>query len=183
MGPATDPSRQLVVRVDRSRVNRRFGLLTAINVAVLLGVLALMYVSVNLVESASATIPFAIVILGQVFTMAQLAWIWGVQIGVGIGMVVSAEGVSVPVPPYGTIGLPWAAVAGVRRRGPHLVINAVREVGPGSPGVSAPPDRRLWRRLHRRGALVPLKLVDTDLQTMSDALWALSGGQVAVQAA
>jgi len=39
-------------------------------------------------------------------------------------------------------------------------------------------DRRLWRRLHRRGALVPIKLVDTGLAEMMSAIHELSTGRL-----
>jgi len=48
-------------------------------------------------------------------------------------------------------------------------------------GVDAATDQRLWRRLHKRGALVPTTLVDTPVADMASAIQQLSGGRVAVQ--
>lgn len=176
-----EPRSQLVVQVDRRRVNRRFGLIMTMNGVVLVCVLAVVVLISRLHDTGVGMAPFVIVIAGQVFQMTFFAWIWGVQVGVGVGMVVSAGGISVPVPPYGSVGLSWEAIGQIQVRGRHLVIRPVAGLGPQSYGVDAATDQRLWRRLHKRGALVPTTLVDTPVADMASAIQQLSGGRVAVQ--
>lgn len=153
----------------------------ALNAVVLMGILAAVVFVGSLGGIAFALVPFMITIAGQVFQMTYFAWIWGVQVGVGVGMVVSSSGISVPVPPYGSVGLAWEAVGQVQARGRHLVIRPVAGLGPGSYGVDAAADPKLWRRLHKRGALVPTTLVDKNAAEMTNAIWQLSGGRVPVQ--
>lgn len=174
------PSSQLVVQVDHGRVNRRFGLITALNTVVLLGVLAGIMLIAGLEDTgALALAPLVVILLGHVFQMAFIAWIWRVQIGASPAMVISSSGISVPVPPYGSVSLAWEVIGQIDGRRQHLAIRPLAGVGPESHGVEAAIDRRLWRRLHRRGALVPIKYVDTGLAEMMSAIRELSTGRLA----
>ena len=180
--PMTPPP--LLVRVDRARINRTFGMIMAMFAVGLVGTVAAGFWAAGASGSGIAGLPFAVVIFVLVFQIAFQAYTWGQRTALAVAMVVSNHGIWIAGPGHGSIALPWSAIAdiGMRRLMGRRVlgITPAPGVGPTTPGVEAPDDARLWRLVHRRGLVLGFGGIDTDAATLTRAIAVLSGGRAAV---
>lgn len=170
------------MRTDRAKVNGRFTAIVVLHAVILTGVLGAGLWAAGESASLVAGGPFAILVISQVFQITVHAYSWGKRAAVDVAAVISGGGLWLAVPGYGSVTLPWPAVARIERRtlGRRLVVRPMPGVGPDTPGVQAPHDQRLWKLVHRRGLVLGLHGLDVDADTLSRAILQLSGGRVQV---
>ncbi len=175
----------LVVRVDTSHVNRLYTGIVGLLMVMAMAALAGGVVAAATTGVAGWGFTYMIIAIGALVQALLHTYHWGVRVGAGVVLAMNAGGLSLTVPPTGTLTLPWSAVGSL---GVHrvffrrwVVLRPAAGVTLETPGVALTGRPRLWKWATRRGLYLTLGDTDSDVATVTAAANYFSAHRVAVQ--
>lgn len=178
--PATPP---LVVRTDRPAIDRLFRRIVSVQVVALLAEMTIVALALTVTSVAWLAVPLGILLLSTVLQIGAQCYAWGARVGVGVPLVVSAEGLVFDTA-QGQVRLAWPCVDALSERRPLgrpvLTFHVVAGLAPDGPGVVSELSPKQWARLGRRGLPLGSVGVTPGLDVVEQAVAHFSGGRLAI---